>query len=81
METTWQKLCAKREREIAEERDWFPSKGEPKVIQRRRNDGGEGWEISQSAVRAACAPPVECPVITTRFFPSVSNLSVICSQI
>lgn len=41
METTWQKLCAKRDREIEVERDWFPSRGEPKVMQKTRNDGRE----------------------------------------
>ena len=78
METTLQKLWAKREREMEEERDWFPSKGEPKVMQRRRNDGFEGCERSQSAVSAATEPPVECPVITTCFLSSIFNPCVIC---
>lgn len=59
-------------------RDWFPSKGDPKVMQRRGSDGGEGSERSQSVVSAATAPPVEYPVIITCFMPSISSPCVIC---
>lgn len=78
MDTTWQNLWAKRDRDTEKEKDWFPSRGEPKVMQRRRNGGGEGCERSQSAVSAANAPPVECPVITTCLVSSSSNPCVIC---
>lgn len=78
METTWQKFWAACDRETEEERDWFPSKGDPKVMQRRGSDGGEGSERSQSVVSAATAPPVEYPVIITCFMPSISSPCVIC---
>ena len=78
METTWQKFWATCDREIEEERDWLPSKGEPKVMQSRGYDGDKGTERSQSAVSAATVPPVEYPVITTCSLSSFSSPRVIC---